>query len=113
MTFCLSSVVSHHSNELPAILGDSGLSCTDRTAHLNALKMNCYLLTGLVDAFEMETCKSGLLEVGPGGKVGEGTGGKGKQGDKSRKHVSLLISVVSIRCYNWVYLNTLPARAVH
>uniref|UniRef100_A0A8B9RWE7 Condensin complex subunit 1 n=1 Tax=Accipiter nisus TaxID=211598 RepID=A0A8B9RWE7_9AVES len=61
-------VVSHHSNELPAILGDSGLSRADRTAHLNALKMNCYLLTGLVDAFEMETCKSGLLEVGPGGK---------------------------------------------
>ena len=79
MTFCLSSVVSHHSNELPAILGDSGLSRADRTAHLNALKMNCYLLTGLVDAFEMETCKSGLLEVGPGGKVGgkvRGLGGR-------------------------------------
>uniref|UniRef100_A0A8B9MWC3 Condensin complex subunit 1 n=1 Tax=Accipiter nisus TaxID=211598 RepID=A0A8B9MWC3_9AVES len=56
-------MVSHHSNELPAILGDSGLSRADRTAHLNALKMNCYLLTGLVDAFEMETCKSGLLEI--------------------------------------------------
>ncbi|XP_075367420.1 condensin complex subunit 1 isoform X1 [Mycteria americana] len=61
-------VVSHHSNELPAILGDSGLSLADRAAHLNALKMNCYLLTGLVDAFEMETCKSGVLEVDPGGK---------------------------------------------
>ncbi|XP_075564505.1 condensin complex subunit 1 [Pelecanus crispus] len=61
-------VVSHHSNELPAILGDSGLSHADRTAHLNALKMNCYLLTGLVDAFEMETCKSSCLEVDPGGK---------------------------------------------
>ncbi|NWX48972.1 CND1 protein, partial [Steatornis caripensis] len=61
-------VVSHHSNELPAILGDSGLSHTDRAAHLNALKMNCYLLTGLVDAFEMETYKSGLLDVEPGGK---------------------------------------------
>ncbi|XP_009586153.1 PREDICTED: condensin complex subunit 1-like [Fulmarus glacialis] len=61
-------VVSHHSNELPAILGDSGLSHADRAAHLNALKMNCYLLTGLVDAFEMETCKSRLLEVDPGGK---------------------------------------------
>ncbi|NXS50185.1 CND1 protein, partial [Balaeniceps rex] len=61
-------VVSHHSNELPAILGDSGLSHADRAAHLNALKMNCYLLTGLVDAFEMETCKSSLLEVDPGGK---------------------------------------------
>ncbi|XP_061861785.1 condensin complex subunit 1 [Colius striatus] len=55
-------VVSHHSNELPAILGDSGLSHADRAAHLNALKMNCYLLTGLVDAFEMEVCKSDLVE---------------------------------------------------
>ncbi|NWU63916.1 CND1 protein, partial [Pterocles burchelli] len=61
-------VVSHHSNELPAILGDSGLSHADRASHLNALKMNCYLLTGLVDAFEMEICKGGLLEVDPGGK---------------------------------------------
>ncbi|XP_009997339.1 PREDICTED: condensin complex subunit 1, partial [Chaetura pelagica] len=61
-------VVSHHSNELPTILGDSGLSCGERAAHLNALKMNCYLLTGLVDAFETETCKSALLEVHPGGK---------------------------------------------
>ncbi|XP_010185996.1 PREDICTED: condensin complex subunit 1, partial [Mesitornis unicolor] len=61
-------VVSRHSNDLPAILGDSGLSRADRAAHLNALKMNCYLLTGLVDAFEVETCKNGLLEVHPGGK---------------------------------------------
>ncbi|NXE81666.1 CND1 protein, partial [Cochlearius cochlearius] len=61
-------VVSHHSNELPAILGDSGLSHADRAAHVNALKMNCYLLTGLVDAFEMEISKSSLLEVDPGGK---------------------------------------------
>ncbi|XP_053935686.1 condensin complex subunit 1 isoform X2 [Cuculus canorus] len=61
-------VVSHHSNELPAILSDSGLSHADRAAHLNALKMNCYLLSGLVDAFEMETGKSGSLEVDPGGK---------------------------------------------
>ncbi|NWS70888.1 CND1 protein, partial [Crotophaga sulcirostris] len=61
-------VVSHHSNELPAILSDSELSHADRAAHLNAFKMNCYLLTGLVDAFEMETCKSGLMEVNPSGK---------------------------------------------
>ncbi|XP_042644212.1 condensin complex subunit 1 isoform X2 [Tyto alba] len=61
-------VVSHYSNELPAILGNSGLSHADRTAHLNALKMNCYLLTGLVSAFELETCNGALLEVGPGGK---------------------------------------------
>ncbi|XP_010144591.1 PREDICTED: condensin complex subunit 1, partial [Buceros rhinoceros silvestris] len=50
-------VVSHHCSELPAILDDSQLSHADRAAHLSALKMNCYLLTGLVDAFEIETCK--------------------------------------------------------
>ncbi|NXD43951.1 CND1 protein, partial [Copsychus sechellarum] len=61
-------VMSHHSNELPAILSDSGLSHADRAAHLNALKMNCYLLTGLMDAFEMETCKNSCLEVDPGRK---------------------------------------------
>ncbi|NXI35166.1 CND1 protein, partial [Galbula dea] len=61
-------VVSRHSNELPALLGDSGLSHADRIAHLNALKMNCYLLTGLMDAFEVETCKNDLLEVVPGRK---------------------------------------------
>ncbi|XP_030313677.1 condensin complex subunit 1 isoform X1 [Calypte anna] len=61
-------VVSHHSNELATILGDSGLSRTDHAAHLNALKMNCYLLTGLADAFEIENCKSGLLEVDASGK---------------------------------------------
>ncbi|KAI1242199.1 hypothetical protein IHE44_0005716 [Lamprotornis superbus] len=61
-------VMSHHSNELPAILRDSGLSHADRAAHLNALKMNCYLLTGLMDAFEMETCKNSCLEADPGRK---------------------------------------------
>uniref|UniRef100_A0A8C8B2Z5 Condensin complex subunit 1 n=1 Tax=Otus sunia TaxID=257818 RepID=A0A8C8B2Z5_9STRI len=61
-------VVSHHSKELPAILGGSGLSQADRAAHLNALKMNCYVLTGLVDAFELETSSSALLEVDPSGK---------------------------------------------
>ncbi|NXY35259.1 CND1 protein, partial [Pomatorhinus ruficollis] len=61
-------VVSHHSNELPTILNDSGLSHADRAAHLNALKMNCYLLTGLMDAFEMETCKNSCLEADPGRK---------------------------------------------
>ncbi|NXR98397.1 CND1 protein, partial [Oxylabes madagascariensis] len=61
-------VVSHHSNELPAILSDSGLSHADRAAHLNALKMNCYLLTGLMDAFEMETSKNSCVEADPGRK---------------------------------------------
>ncbi|NWI24881.1 CND1 protein, partial [Sula dactylatra] len=64
----MTDVVSHHSSKLPAILDGSGLSHADRAAHQNALKMNCYLLTGLMDAFEMEAYKSGLLEVDPGGK---------------------------------------------
>ncbi|XP_021252367.1 condensin complex subunit 1 [Numida meleagris] len=61
-------VVTHHSNELSTILSDSGLSHADRSAHLNALKMNCYLLSGLLEAFEMEAFKSGLAEVDPAGK---------------------------------------------
>lgn len=61
-------VVTRHSNELSTILNDSGLSHTDRDAHLNALKMNCYLLSGLLEAFEMEAFKSGLVEVDPAGK---------------------------------------------
>ncbi|KAM6321256.1 condensin complex subunit 1 [Aegotheles albertisi] len=61
-------VVSRHSNELPTVLGDPGLSQVDRATHLNALKMNCYLLAGLVDAFEMDTRMSGLLEVDAAGK---------------------------------------------
>ncbi|NWZ31639.1 CND1 protein, partial [Asarcornis scutulata] len=67
-SLCLSPVVSRHSNELPAILGDSGLSHADLSAHLSALKMNCYVLTGLLEAFEKETSKNGLVEVDPGGK---------------------------------------------
>jgi len=35
--------------------------------------MNCYLLSGLLEAFEMEAFKSGLVEVDPAGKVGERT----------------------------------------
>uniref|UniRef100_A0A8B9VJM3 Condensin complex subunit 1 n=1 Tax=Anas zonorhyncha TaxID=75864 RepID=A0A8B9VJM3_9AVES len=65
---CLSPVASRHSNELPAILGDSGLSHADLSAHLSALKMNCYVLTGLLEAFEKQTSKNGLVEVDPGGK---------------------------------------------
>lgn len=69
-------MASRHSSELPAILGDSGLSHADLSAHLSALKMNCYVLTGLLEAFEKETPKNGLVEVDPGRKVGEKTGEK-------------------------------------
>uniref|UniRef100_A0A7M4EKC1 Condensin complex subunit 1 n=1 Tax=Crocodylus porosus TaxID=8502 RepID=A0A7M4EKC1_CROPO len=57
-------LVSSHSNDLPSILDDPGLSSSDRLAYLNALKMNCYVLTRLVEAFEMESfkCDSGCTK---------------------------------------------------
>uniref|UniRef100_A0A6P8PGL9 Condensin complex subunit 1 n=1 Tax=Geotrypetes seraphini TaxID=260995 RepID=A0A6P8PGL9_GEOSA len=73
----LVKAVSHHSHELPAILEDSDLSPANRLLHLNALKMNCYLLTQLLEAFEAEMYKMGLNmdPCGKGKKVkGQGSG---------------------------------------
>ncbi|XP_030043749.1 condensin complex subunit 1 [Microcaecilia unicolor] len=56
----LVKAVSRHSHELPAALEDSDLSPANRLLHLNVLKMNCYLLTQLLEAFEAETYKMGL-----------------------------------------------------
>ncbi|XP_074839699.1 condensin complex subunit 1 [Carettochelys insculpta] len=61
-------VVSRHSSDLSSILDDLDLSPSECTTHLNALKMNCYVLTHLVEAFEMDSCKSGLAGVDPNGK---------------------------------------------
>ncbi|NXD85150.1 CND1 protein, partial [Halcyon senegalensis] len=85
-------VVSHHSNELSAVLGDPGLSHADRAAHLNALKMNCYLLAGLVDVFEMETYKSSLLEVNPGGKKKNRTKVSGSLWEEEREPLLRLLT---------------------
>ncbi|KAE8589790.1 hypothetical protein XENTR_v10017743 [Xenopus tropicalis] len=61
-------VASRHASELPAILEDLNLSAPQRAAHLNALKMNCFILTQLVEAFEAETYKASLGNVEPSGK---------------------------------------------
>ncbi|ELK10386.1 condensin complex subunit 1 [Pteropus alecto] len=62
----LIKVVSRHSQELPAILNDATLSVSDRSAHLNALKMNCYALIRLLESFE--TCQTSLMDLDLGGK---------------------------------------------
>lgn len=64
----LIKVVSRHSQELPAILDDAALSVSDRSAHLNALKMNCYALIRLLESFETTSSQTGLMDVELGGK---------------------------------------------
>nr|XP_020013842.1 condensin complex subunit 1 isoform X4 [Castor canadensis] len=64
----LIKVVSRHSQELPAILDDSALSVSDRSAHLNALKMNCYALIRLLESFETVTSHTSLMNLDVGGK---------------------------------------------
>ncbi|XP_025138870.1 condensin complex subunit 1 isoform X3 [Bubalus bubalis] len=64
----LIKVVSRHSQELPAILDDAALSVSDRSAHLNALKMNCYALIRLLESFETMSSQTGLMDLELGGK---------------------------------------------
>lgn len=63
------TVVSCHSQELSSILDDAALSGSDRSAHLNALKMNCYALIRLLESFENMTSRAGLIDLDIGGKV--------------------------------------------
>ncbi|KAF6340002.1 non-SMC condensin I complex subunit D2 [Rhinolophus ferrumequinum] len=62
----LIKVVSRHSQELPAILDNATLNVSDRSAHLNALKMNCYALIRLLESFE--TSQTSLMDLDLGGK---------------------------------------------
>ncbi|XP_027625021.1 condensin complex subunit 1 [Tupaia chinensis] len=64
----LIKVVSRHSQELPAILEDAALSVSERSAHLNALKMNCYALIRLLESFETMASQSSLVDLDLGGK---------------------------------------------
>lgn len=63
------AVVSRHTQELPAILDDATLSGSDRNAHLNALKMNCYALICLLESFETMASQKSLMDLALGGKV--------------------------------------------
>ncbi|XP_075408284.1 condensin complex subunit 1-like isoform X2 [Tenrec ecaudatus] len=64
----LIKVVARHSQELPALLDDASLSASDRSAHLNALKMNCYALIRLGEAFETMASQMSLLDLDVAGK---------------------------------------------
>ncbi|XP_055465377.1 condensin complex subunit 1 [Psammomys obesus] len=64
----LMKVVSSHSQELSSILDDAALSVSDRSAHLNALKMNCYALIRLLESFESMTSRTSLVDLDTGGK---------------------------------------------
>nr|XP_044995665.1 condensin complex subunit 1 isoform X1 [Jaculus jaculus]XP_044995666.1 condensin complex subunit 1 isoform X1 [Jaculus jaculus] len=64
----LIKVVSRHSQELPAILDDTSLSVSNRHAHLNALKMNCYALVRLLESFETLTSQTSFIDLDVGGK---------------------------------------------
>ncbi|XP_002712916.3 condensin complex subunit 1 [Oryctolagus cuniculus] len=64
----LMKVVSRHSQELPAILDDATLSISDRNAHLNALKMNCYVLIRLLESFETMASQTNHMDLDLGGK---------------------------------------------
>lgn len=64
----LKKVVSRHSQELSSILDDAALSGSDRSAHLNALKMNCYALIRLLESFENMTSQTSLIDLDIGGK---------------------------------------------
>ncbi|KAL8202753.1 UNVERIFIED_CONTAM: Condensin complex subunit 1 [Gekko kuhli] len=57
----MQKVVSSHSNALTAVLDSADLTPSLRALHCNALKMNCYVLVRLVEAFETEPNRSGLL----------------------------------------------------
>ncbi|KAM3913353.1 condensin complex subunit 1 [Leptodactylus fuscus] len=59
---------SQHASELPSVLEDLSLATAERNLHLNTLKMNCFLLLHLVEAFEVDTYKAALGNVEPSGK---------------------------------------------
>ncbi|KAG8435743.1 hypothetical protein GDO86_013621 [Hymenochirus boettgeri] len=61
-------VASRHASELSAILEDLNLSPLQRNSHLNALKMNCFILAQLIGSFEAETYKASLGNIEPSGK---------------------------------------------
>ncbi|XP_034884289.1 condensin complex subunit 1 isoform X2 [Mirounga leonina] len=73
----LIKVVSRHSQELPTILDDAALSVSDRSAHLNALKMNCYALIRLLESFETMSSQTSLMDLDLG---------KGKKARPKRAH---------------------------
>lgn len=64
-----SAVVSIHSSALVSLLDAGDLIPSLRMCHLNALKMNCYVLAHLIEAFEIESGQSSLVRLDTKRKV--------------------------------------------
>uniref|UniRef100_H0VCG3 Condensin complex subunit 1 n=1 Tax=Cavia porcellus TaxID=10141 RepID=H0VCG3_CAVPO len=90
----LIKVVSRHSQELSAILDDATLSASDRNAHLNALKMNCYALIRLLESFEMMTSQKSLtdLDVGRKNKKSQSKAAYGFDWEEERQSILQLLT---------------------
>ncbi|XP_034997174.2 condensin complex subunit 1 [Zootoca vivipara] len=84
-------VVASHSSALTAIMNSADLASSLRALHHNALKMNCYLLARLVEAFETECGKSNLVGL-DSKKKGKKSQAKGFLWEDERQHVVQLLT---------------------
>ncbi|XP_036617804.1 condensin complex subunit 1 isoform X1 [Trichosurus vulpecula] len=87
----LMKVVSRHSQDLPAVLDDTTLSVSDRSAHLNALKMNCYALIRFMESFEATSSKTSLMDHGGKGKKTR-TKAQGFDWEEARKPILQMLT---------------------
>ncbi|KAH0517560.1 Condensin complex subunit 1 [Microtus ochrogaster] len=99
----LIKVVSCHSQKLPSILDDATLSVSDRTAHLNTLKMNCYALIRLLESFENMTSQMSLINLDGGGR--ENPTISHQKNCSTREAVAHLLGVALVR-YNHMFSAT-------
>nr|XP_060618633.1 condensin complex subunit 1 isoform X2 [Anolis sagrei ordinatus] len=84
-------VVMNHSTALASILSTADLVSSLRALHLNALKMNTYILVRLGEAFEMESGKNNL--VGLNSKIkGKKSHAKGFLWEEERQSVLQLLT---------------------
>ncbi|XP_060046188.1 condensin complex subunit 1 isoform X2 [Erinaceus europaeus] len=88
----LIKVVSRHSQELPGVLDDATLSMSDRSAHLNALKMNCYALIRLLESFETMSSQIMDLELGGKGKKSRAKAAHGFDWEEERQPILQLLT---------------------
>ncbi|XP_062984497.1 condensin complex subunit 1 [Elgaria multicarinata webbii] len=83
--------VTSHSSALTSIMNDADLLPSLRALHLNALKMNCYVVVRLVEAFETESGKSNLVGLDSKGKSKKSQA-EGFLWEEERRAVLLLLT---------------------
>ncbi|RMX45777.1 hypothetical protein pdam_00004164 [Pocillopora damicornis] len=74
----LLEVLCQFTNVLPEILEDGDIDFQVRRTHLNTLKMLCYLIVQLADAFEVEATKPSTEVIVSGKRKGKATNSKKK-----------------------------------